>query len=133
MPYALSNLIDGQVPSYRYVNLPTDALPGEVVVADADFRDGWVWDAANKRLRPRTDAEVLARAKRDKRAEFEDRGASDMQGVMPVYRALLLLARNSTDPRFANLRAVDDRLSQKQAAVDAATTLEGVGAVKWEA
>ncbi len=64
----------------------------------------------------------------------EGRASTEMTSVMPVYRALLLLARNSADPRFTTLRAVDDKLSLKHAAVDAATTLDAVAtAEKWEA
>jgi hypothetical protein len=132
MYWAISNLVDGQEPSSRRVEPDWPLRPDEILVNEDPT--GKVWDAANRRLRPRTDAEVLAAAKRDAKTRLEGRASTEMTNVMPVYRALLLLARNSADPRFTQLRAVDDKLSLKHASVDAATTLDAVAeAEKWEA
>lgn len=83
---------------------------------EAQLRDGW-----------------FRFLKRQKRGEMERRGTDEMQSLLPVYRALLLLARNSADPRFADLRTRDDKITRKIAEVDAATTPEAVEAIRWEA
>jgi hypothetical protein len=74
LPYALSNLVDGQIPDIRAITHEGDVPEGAVVVQDGDMRDGWVWDAANSRLRPLTEEEELQQeldqAKYDKQVEF---------------------------------------------------------------
>lgn len=134
MPYALSNLQDGKVPSARYVTTDYTASPGEVIVTDSNYREDWVWDAANQSLRALTDTELLAEAKRARKSALEARGVGEMQNVMPVYRALVLLARNTQprDPRLAGLTQVDDKLTSKLARIEAANSISDVESVEWE-
>jgi hypothetical protein len=130
MYWAISNLVDGQEPSYRSVKPDWPLNPGEVLVNEDPT--GKVWDATNGKLRPRTAAEILAEVKGRKKSEMEHRGTGEMQNLLPVYRALLLLAKNSADPRFSNLRSLDDKITKKVGEVDAATTVEAVNAIRWE-
>ena len=135
MPYALSNLVDGRVPSARYVPDASHAVPGEAVVSDADYRDGWVWDAANRKLRPRADAEILAEAKARKKNELEARAAREMETVLPVYQALLRLGKNllASDPKWTQLSGLEDKRARGASSVDAKATPAEVDAVTWEA
>ncbi|MDP9438711.1 MAG: hypothetical protein M3P49_08195 [Actinomycetota bacterium] len=141
MPYALSNLKDGLEPSYRYVSDPSHAAPGEVVVADADFRPDWVWDAVNGRLRPRTDAEVLAKVKGEKKKDGANRMHRENRAlyseVFEVDGAWVaeFVLDTITEPRgarVASVKANKDRRARFYAAVEASTTLDAVRAVAWE-
>jgi hypothetical protein len=132
MKYVLKDPRDGEL--VRWVRQEDDYVPGPgEIVLDEEPPEGWVWDAANGRPRPPTAAEVLAAAKRDAKARLEGRASTEMTNVMPVYRALLLLAKNSADPRFSTLRTLDDKITKKVGEVDAATTPEAAEAVRWEA
>ncbi len=140
MPYKLFSLTDGERPGSEYVDASYTPGTGEVVVPNAEWEDpakaDWVWDAANNRLRAPNDADRLKWAKRDGKREVENRGVREMHNTMDVYRALVLLARNTTprDSRLAGLTAIDDKITAKLREVESATTLSGVeSAKKWEA
>lgn len=91
MPYALSNLVNGQEPSYRYVVSAGDAMPGEVVVDDVP--SGYVWNAATQTLRARTAAEQLALSKSRRIAQIRDslngwymQDVRSVEGDITVYK-----------------------------------------------
>lgn len=128
--YLLINPQDGKEPGYVAAPPGYAAKPGETVVSEVP--QGWVYDATGKRLRPRTDAELLAKARAEKRAEMDARAAADMANVIPIYRAILHLARGSLDAPFVALRAVDEKLATKNLSVEAAATPETVNLVKWD-
>lgn len=66
--YALSNLINGQSPSYRAVNSEDDALAGEIVVAN--IPKNAIWDATDGILRSMTEAELFAEFKANKKKQI---------------------------------------------------------------
>lgn len=91
MPYALSNLVNGEEPSYRYIATAADAAPGEVLVDDVP--PGYVWNAATQTLRARTAAEQLALSKRRRIAQIRDslngwymQDVRSVEGDITVYK-----------------------------------------------
>lgn len=146
MPYALTNLVDSKEPSYRHVSDDYTPTSGEVVVADADFRVGWVWDAANQRLRPRTEAELKREAARHKREEFTTRTDRDFGTIFTsrvefdyiVVRRLqgktITLEQQQKADRVL---ALFDKLTRGNGTVDAyvsdtTKTAEDIIALSWE-
>lgn len=139
MKYLLLNPQDGQEPGYVAVASDYVAKPGEFVVSEVPA--GWVWDAANKRLRPRTDAELLAIAKREKRAEGATRMHRENRALYPevqevegawVAEAMIDLITEPRGARVASIKANRDRRARFYAAVEAAATVDAVRAVSWE-
>lgn len=91
MPYALSNLVDGQPPSYRYIASASGAAQGEVVVDDVPA--GSVWNTATQSLRTRTNAEKLALAKSQRISDIRDslnawylQDVRSVEGDITVYK-----------------------------------------------
>ncbi len=130
--YALIDPQDGREPSYRLIREAAEAQPGEVVV-EQQPPPGSVWEAASKRLRPRTDAENLAVAKEAKRAELHAAFARECEadfGATP-WVAIAVLASSPTDARVTSLKTRATKLRDRLAAVDGATTVAGVEGVRW--
>lgn len=80
MPYALSNLRDGEPPGIRAIRTPDEAGAGEAVVEDRPDPDH-VWDASSGVLRPLTPGEELARAKAAKKAALAGEGQAHIAGL----------------------------------------------------
>lgn len=135
MPYALSNLLDGERPSWRYIGSESEALPAEVVMSDKDFipKQQWLWDATTNTLREPTAADRLRFAKKTKKLEFETRAEQNMRDILPPYRLTMLVARDQrADPRLAAATQLDQRLDRAMAAVESQTTAEAVTVMRWE-
>ena len=151
MPYALTNPRDGEVPTYHYATSASAASPGEVVVPDADFRPGWVWDAANRRLRDPTAADGKRAAGERKKADFSDREQREFLARFPraggdPAKALMEYATDIANApagqrvseRNAAIKANRDKKERGEANVDAkvkdpAATAADVEAMTWEA
>lgn len=150
MPIAITSPVDGEVPqNYRPIgdDWQTDPAkwqvkPEEVVIPDADFRPGWVWDAANKRLRASNDADRLRWAKRQKKEDGEVRMHRENRSLYPnaqkveggwVAQMVLDALKDPRGQSIAAIQANNNRRTRYDAAVDAATSVEAVNAVSWEA
>ena len=146
MPYALMSETakDGGRPAYRLIRDPSEALPGEVVVAE-EPGEGEVWDSASGVLRPRTGAEDLQRAKVQKIDAFAD---AAVDGLAPMFtpgkgrdETALLVAGHvlkicealkiPPDPRLRTVVETGQWALAKKAEVEAATTVEALGSVSW--
>lgn len=143
MPYALSNLVNGEQPSARYIANTTDAMAGEVVLGDAEYesKQGWVWDATNKVLRAPSDADRLRWAKRDKRHEGSRRMHVENEALFPEVRgvegawvaeALVEMISDPRGPRVGAIKSNRDKRARFHVAVDGKTTVTEVQAVTWE-
>lgn len=128
--YALSNLIPGKTPHVRPIEAGWSLNPGEVLYSREPLPNE-TWDPLTLSLRSKTTAELLVEAQETQISEIEQQGAAEMSRMLPVYRALILLARNSQDPRFATLKATDDKITQKTLEIKAKTRPEDVALVKW--
>ena len=137
MPYLLTNLQDGKVPQAHSVPEGHKPGPNEFLLGDVEYEStpaDWVWDATNKKLRARTSAELLAEAKSRKKAEFEGGAVLRMESTLPVYQAVVKLARNllATDPRFKGLADIEDKRGRGFSQVDQKTTVADVEAMTWD-
>lgn len=131
--YLLSNLQDGEVPGWSTVPDNYQPASGEVVLSEADFHDGWVWDATNQRLREPVAADALRFARRAKRSEMEHAFANNMEQIIPIWLALARIAKNlaGSDPRFAKVSSGHDQLQTIYTQLQAKTTPEDVNAIMW--
>lgn len=93
MPQALSNLVNGEIPGARYVGSQEELVAGEVMVSDAAYNPAYVWDSTAQALRPRTAAEVLAKAKADKELQIKQElnnwylmDVRSVEGDVTVYK-----------------------------------------------
>lgn len=139
MPYALSNLVDGEKPSFRYIAAPSDAAPGEVVLTDADFlpKQDWLWDTASNALRAPTAADALRLAKRRKEAELRDNSETQISSSTRSFEREVVIYKAATGaPLNAEEQAIRDAMTAqynsmrgKLAQVKAATTVAGVEAI----
>ncbi len=100
--------------------------------------EGSVWDAATAKPRLVNDAEKLAAAKEAKRAElaraFVAANTALYPETAPEYAIWLAVPEYAATPnaeRPQAIRANIARLRDRLATVNAATTLEAVGAVAW--
>lgn len=120
--YALSNLVNGQVPSARAIRTPGDASPGEVVVEEIPA--GWVWDSSAGTLRQRDSAETLAISKERKKGALEEFFKDETK--------LSEIAAAALDPNAqAALRTRIAKLNAKKGQVDNANSQAGIDQVVW--
>lgn len=142
MPRAINRPVDGEVPlEVRDVQEGWTIQPTEIVIPDADWREGWVWEAANRRLRAPNDADRLRWAKRDKKTEItkrmhrsvEDRFSEvrEVQGAW-VAEALIEMMSDPRGSRVAGIKADRDKRTLKHAAIDAALAIPALDAITWE-
>lgn len=132
MPYALTNLIHGEVPSAFFILNAADAPAGSVVVSDANYDPAWIWDDTAKVLRAKTAAETINDLKAAKKAEFESAASLEMNGVMPVYQALIKLSGNSLglDPRLQQLADIEAKKARGITQIEG-KTLEQLQSFSW--
>lgn len=132
MPYALTNLVHGEVPSAFFILDAADAPAGSLVVADANYDPAWIWDDTAKVLRAKTATERVNDLKAAKKAEFESAASLEMNGVMPVYQALIKLSGNSLgiDPRLQKLSEIENKKARGFAQIDG-KTLEQLQNFTW--
>ena len=142
--YALSNLAEGESPSWRMIRDPKDATGGEVVMEEPP-PPGWVWDASAQALREPTDTERLEEAKAHKIDEFAKRAIDDlaahftgehgrdetMQLLTDTVVRLCQQAGVQYDPRLDEIRAVAVKAYQKKAAIEGAQSPEELEGIAW--
>jgi hypothetical protein len=141
VPYALSNLVNGQVPSARAVAEGYVAGPGEIVLTDAQFmeRNTWIWDATTQTLRARSASEVLAHAKTMKEAELRDAANSwyvqnvrSFEGAVVVFKAATGATLTAEEVAIRDAMTNNyNTLRTKIGTVRAATALNQVESVVW--
>lgn len=135
MPYALSNLVNGQEPSYRSIASADDAAPGEVVVDNVPA--GYVWDSATQSLRPRTAAEQLTLNKDRRIAEIRNglnywylQDVRSVEGDVTVYKKATGAVLTAEETSIFN--TVNSNYTKRNtaiASVKAATTIAQVDAI----
>lgn len=138
MYYALYKPSDGEEPGWRVADGPEDvANPGEVIVELPGEPVG-VWDAARGALREKTAGEQLDKAREAKRAElsraFVVANTTLYPETEPEYAIWLAVPEYAATPngeRPKAVRANITRLRERLAAVDAATSVAAVEAVRW--
>lgn len=89
--YAISNLIDGEEPSWRAVNSIEDLSEGEISVDDIPINP--VWDNSLNGLRSMTDAELAAQqSSEEAAAELKQQRINNVIAALPTGVGQDLLA-----------------------------------------
>lgn len=140
MPYALSNLVDGQKPSWHYIADNSEAGAGEVVV-QARPTETQVWDAATSSLMTATAVQALSYAKNQKEAQLRDAADDWYEREVRGFEGVVIAAKYGRGtPLSAEEQAVFTGINTQYAKlkdlitqVRAATTLAQVDAIRWQA
>lgn len=145
MPYLLHIYADGEPVGYSVVSGGYTPAAGEVVVSEKPA-EGEVWDAAALALRPKTAAELLEEAKRQKVDEFAVRAKEELSPLFTEDHGedetlfltlghLLGVLDNQqaqVDPRLREVVSVGTKALSKKEAIEQAATLEELEAIEWE-
>jgi hypothetical protein len=140
VPYVLENLTDGQEPSVRAIGSADDAPEGAVVVEEAPLA-GWIWDAAAKAMRERTQTEALSYARAQKEAELRDAADAWYRGNIRSFEGAIVTAkygRSGLTALNAEERAIFDEMNANYTKlknligqVRVAASLEDLEGISW--
>jgi len=137
--------VDGQKnPGGMFVRDESEVPEGWVFVTnDEPWPENWRYDAANRVVRPPTNAELVADARVEKKAELAQRMHEENRKLYPevalldgawIAEALIDIVTDPRGTRVAAVKANRDRRARGYTAADdpAKTTVAAVQAVTWE-